>query len=229
MVLKIRCPGCGYTLRFVAEQAGQRIRCFNCETEATLPAQLAYEKPDDGTNQASPPLAIADAWYVRNAAGEQYGPVPKSQIVKWVSEKRIDDTFQVRQAAGQWQPASLLSGALSQSATRNRAGQQGQAHPEPDAESTTEEVFTAADDYLKPHHAEVVLVLAVLGLFCCGCGLPLSLTAIIWGAIQLRNIQAGSVDPSGKRMLLAGTLLGLLPCIVLGLYLTYLLFLRLIG
>ncbi|MEE3368164.1 MAG: hypothetical protein VX346_02345 [Planctomycetota bacterium] len=229
MVLKIRCPGCGYTLRFVDEQAGQLIRCFNCKTESTLPAQLAYADTDERTDKSSPPLAIADAWYVRNAAGEQYGPVPKSQIVEWVNEKRIDDTFQVRQAEGQWQASSQFLGAFRRNATRNRAGQWGQEHPQPDVENTTEEAFTAADDYLKPHHGEVVLALAVLGLFCCGCGLPLSLTATTWGAIQMRNIQDGSVDPSGKRMLLAGTLLGLIPCIVIGLYLTYLLLLNVVG
>ena len=51
----------------------------------------------------------------------------------------------------------------------------------------------------------------------------------IWGAIQLRNIQDGSVDPDGKRMLVAGTLVGLFPCIAVGLFLTYLLFELLVG
>ena len=229
MVLKIRCPGCGYTLRFVDEQAGQLVRCFNCETESTLPTHSTDERKDNRIDAKSIPIAIADAWFLRNAAGEQYGPVPKSQIVEWANERRIDGTFEIRQAEGKWQPASQLLDALSRNATRGRRGQHGQQHAERDAENTTEDTVPAADDYLKPHHGEVVLALAVLGLLCCGCGLPLSLIAMIWGAIQLRNIQDGSVDPDGKRMLVAGTLVGLFPCIAVGLCLTYLLFHLLVG
>ena len=229
MVLKIRCPGCGYTLRFVDEQAGQSVRCFNCETESTLPTHSTDERKDNRIDAKSIPIAIADAWFLQNAAGEQYGPVPKSQIVEWANERRIDGTFEIRQAEGKWQPASQLLDALSRKETRGRRGQHGQQHAERDAENTTEDTLSAADDYLKPHHGEVVLALAVLGLLCCGCGLPLSLIAMIWGAIQLRNIQDGSVDPDGKRMLVAGTLVGLFPCIAVGLFLTYLLFELLVG
>ena len=229
MVLKIRCPSCGYTLRFADEQAGQLVRCFNCETESTLPTHSTDERKDNRVDEKSIPLAIADAWYLRNAAGEQYGPVPKSQIVEWANERRIDGTFEIRQAEGKWQPASQLLDALSRKETRGRRGQHGQQHAERDAENTTEDTLSAADDYLKPHHGEVVLALAVLGLLCCGCGLPLSLIAMIWGAIQLRNIQDGSVDPDGKRMLVAGTLVGLSSCIAVGLFLTYLLFRLLVG
>ena len=229
MVLKICCPGCGYTLRFVDAQAGQLVRCFNCETESTLPTLSTHGNTDDRTDTKSTPMAIADAWYLRNAAGERYGPVPKSQIVEWINERRIDDTFQVRQAEDTWQPPSQLFRVLPPSETRDRSGQRSQTHPEPGVENATENVLTAADDYLKPHHGEVVLALAVLGLICCGCGLPLSLTAIIWGSIQLRKLHDGSVDTSGKRMLLAGILLGLFPCIVIGLYLAYLLFQMFVG
>ena len=229
MVLKIRCPGCGYTLRFLDEPAGQFVRCFNCETESTLPTHSTNERKDNRIDAKSIPIAIADAWYLRNAAGEQYGPVPKSQIVEWANERRIDDTFEIRQAEGKWQPASQLLDALSRKETRGRRGQHGQQHAERAAENTAEDTLSAADDYLKPHHGEVVLALAVLGLLCCGCGLPLSLTAMIWGAIQLRNIQDGSVDPDGKRMLVAGTLVGLFPCIAVGQFLTYLLFELLVG
>ena len=229
MVLKIRCPGCGYTLRFVDEQAGQLVRCFNCETESTLPTHSTNERKDNRIDAKSIPIAIADAWYLRNAAGEQYGPVPKSQLVEWANERRIDGTFEIRQAEGKWQPASQLLDALSRKETRGRRGQHGQQHAERAAENTAEDTLSAADDYLKPHHGEVVLALAVLGLLCCGCGLPLSLTAMIWGAIQLRNIQDGSVDPDGKRMLVAGTLVGRFPCIAVGLFLTYLLFELLVG
>ena len=229
MVLKIRCPGCGYTLRFVDEQAGQSVRCFNCETESTLPTHSTNERKDNRIDAKSIPIAIADAWYLRNAAGEQYGPVPKSQIVEWANERRIDGTFEIRQAEGKWQPASQLLDALSRKETRGRRGQHGQQHAERDVENTAEDTLSAADDYLKPHHGEVVLALAVLGLLCCGCGLPLSLIAMIWGAIQLRNIQDGSVDPDGKRMLVAGTLVGLFSCITVGLFLTYLLFHLLVG
>ena len=229
MVLKIRCPGCGYTLRFVDEQAGQVVRCFNCETESRLPTQSTDERKDNRIDETSIPLASADAWDLRNPAGEQYGPVPKSQIVEWANERRIDGTFEIRQAEGKWQPASQLLDALSRKETRGRRGQHGQQHAERDAENTTADTLSAADDYLKPHHGEVVLALAVLGLLCCGCGLPLSLIAMIWGAIQLRNIQDGSVDPDGKRMLVAGTLVGLFSCIAVGLFLTYLLFRLLVG
>ena len=38
MVLIIRCPACGYKLRFADDQAGQSVRCFSCKHECTLPS-----------------------------------------------------------------------------------------------------------------------------------------------------------------------------------------------
>ena len=174
-------------------------------------------------------MAIADAWYLKNAADQQYGPVPKSQIVEWINEGRIDDTFQVRQAEGTWQQTSQLFRELPRRETRDRTRKRTEDRPGTDVDNATDNTLTAADDYLQPHHGEVVLALSVLGLFCCGCGLPLSLIATVWGALQLGKIRDGTVDPSGRGMLRAGSLLGMVPCVIIGLYLAYLLLRMIVG
>ena len=226
MVLTIRCPECGYSLRFADELAGHSVRCFNCENECTLPSRT---EADPGSVEQTPRTAIADAWYLKTTQGDEYGPVPKSDLVEWMNEGRIDDSVQIRQEDGPWQRANIIFPALSSRSQAEdhrdhpvRDLEKGREHP--DAPNGVGGKMSAADDYLPPHHGEVVLILAILGLFLCCCGLPLSLIAAVWGSIQLRGIQEGAINPSGRGMLQAGRILGVINCVLSGLVVVFFLF-----
>ena len=73
---------------------------------------------------------------------------------------------------------------------------------------------------LKPHRGVLILVLGILSLVVC----PLVLGQVAWvmGNTDLREIDAGQMDPEGRGMTLAGKILGIVAtaylalCIVAG-------------
>ena len=64
---------------------------------------------------------------------------------------------------------------------------------------------------LKPHRGTVVLVLGILGLVICFiCGI----VAWVMGNNDLREMEAGVMDPSGMGMTKAGKICGMISCIL---------------
>ena len=63
---------------------------------------------------------------------------------------------------------------------------------------------------MKPHRGTLVLVLGILGLVLCGIftGIP----AWIMGSGDLKEIDAGTMDPSGRGITQAGKILGMVSC-----------------
>ncbi len=63
----------------------------------------------------------------------------------------------------------------------------------------------------KPHRATLVLVLGILGLVLCViCGI----IAWVMGNADLKEMDAGTMDPSGRGMTQAGKICGMVGCII---------------
>ncbi|MHC4072644.1 MAG: DUF4190 domain-containing protein [Planctomycetota bacterium] len=74
-------------------------------------------------------------------------------------------------------------------------GQQAQAGVQP-----------AGQQPLRPHRGTLILVLGILGLVCCFiCGI----VAWVMGNNDLRDIDAGRIDPSGRGLTQAGKICGM--------------------
>ena len=79
-------------------------------------------------------------------------------------------------------------------------GQQAQAGVQP-----------AAQQPLRPHRGTLILVLGILGLVCCFiCGI----IAWVMGNNDLRDIDAGRIDPSGRGLTQAGKICGMIGVIL---------------
>ena len=65
---------------------------------------------------------------------------------------------------------------------------------------------------MKPHRATTILVLGILGLVICG---PLGIAAWIMGSGDLKEMDAGTMDPSGRGMTQAGKICGLIATVLL--------------
>ena len=64
---------------------------------------------------------------------------------------------------------------------------------------------------LQPHRGTAVLVLGILGLVICViCGI----IAWVMGSTDLREMEAGRMDPSGMGMTRAGKICGMISCIL---------------
>ena len=65
---------------------------------------------------------------------------------------------------------------------------------------------------MKPHRGTLILVLGILGLVL-GC-FPLSIVAWVMGSGDLKEMDAGAIDPSGRSMTNAGKICGIIGTIL---------------
>ncbi|MFZ4682104.1 MAG: DUF4190 domain-containing protein [Terrimicrobiaceae bacterium] len=65
---------------------------------------------------------------------------------------------------------------------------------------------------MKPHRGTLVLVLGILSLIICQ---PLGIVAWVLGSSDLKGIEAGTIDPSGKDLTNIGRILGIIATVLL--------------
>ena len=65
---------------------------------------------------------------------------------------------------------------------------------------------------MKPHRGTLILVLGILGLVVCA---PLAIAAWVMGSGDLKQIDAGTMDPSGRGTTQAGKICGIIGTILL--------------
>jgi hypothetical protein len=65
---------------------------------------------------------------------------------------------------------------------------------------------------MKPHRGTVILVLGILGLVICG---PLGIAAWIMGNGDIKEMDAGTMDPSGRGTTQAGKICGMIATILM--------------
>jgi hypothetical protein len=65
---------------------------------------------------------------------------------------------------------------------------------------------------MKPHRGTLILVLGILGLVICG---PLGIAAWIMGSGDLKEMDAGTMDPSGRGNTQAGKIRGIIGTVLL--------------
>lgn len=70
---------------------------------------------------------------------------------------------------------------------------------------------SAPGTYMKPHRGAVVLVLGILGLVMC---VILGIIAWVMGNADLKEMDAGTMDPSGRGLTNAGKICGMISVIL---------------
>jgi hypothetical protein len=65
---------------------------------------------------------------------------------------------------------------------------------------------------MKPHRGTLILVLGILGLVVCA---PLAIVAWVMGSGDLKQIDAGTMDPAGRGTTQAGKICGIIGTVLL--------------
>jgi hypothetical protein len=65
---------------------------------------------------------------------------------------------------------------------------------------------------MKPHRGTLVLVMGILGLVVCQ---PVGIAAWVMGAADLKEMDAGTMDPSGRGTTQAGKICGMIASILM--------------
>lgn len=64
---------------------------------------------------------------------------------------------------------------------------------------------------MKPHRGTLILVLGILGLLVCG---PIGIAAWVMGSGDLKEMDAGTMDPSGRGNTNAGKICGIIATVL---------------
>lgn len=68
-----------------------------------------------------------------------------------------------------------------------------------------------AETALRAHRATLVLILGIVGLLCC---MPVGIVAWVLGHQDLKDMDAGVMDPAGRGTTQAGKILGMISVIL---------------
>lgn len=68
-----------------------------------------------------------------------------------------------------------------------------------------------AETVLRAHRATLVLILGIVGLLCC---MPVGIVAWVLGHQDLKDMDAGAMDPTGRGMTQAGKILGIISVVL---------------
>ena len=64
---------------------------------------------------------------------------------------------------------------------------------------------------LRPHRGTLILILGIVGLLCC---MPVGIVAWVLAHQDLRDMNAGTMDPTGRGMTQAGKILGIISVVL---------------
>jgi len=138
--------------------------------------------------------------------GQQYGPVELVVVRQWLTEGRLRPSDLVwTEGMASWQPAASVP-ELGAAAGPSFPG----APPPPPAPGPG---YPFPTPYARPHRATTVLIFGIVGLvawiFCAFIGAAFGVAAWVMGNNDLKAMDAGAMDPSGRDTTKTGRILGM--------------------
>ena len=134
-------------------------------------------------------------WYY-TSAGKKVGPVPEETLRMNIQTGAVSpDDLVWASGMDDWAPVGTVPQFAQDIGAQSAPGAPAQAYP-----------MTGPTTHLPPNSAVKALVLGIVGL-ACGCFI-VSIIAWSVGNTQLREMDAGRIDPRGRKMAHAGRTCG---------------------
>jgi GYF domain 2 len=210
MAIETICKGCARKLRVDDEFAGRKARCPHCKTIYTVPAAGAGFGDAFQSEEST-----SDNWLLRTKDGTVYGPVSKSELEGWVREGRLDADSQIRRESEEdWRQAAALYPSLMPAATSSANPFAGEPTLSTGATNPYVTPRAAGRPMLgfRPHRGGLILTLSILGFACCQL---FSVAAWVMGHADLKEINAGRMDPAGRGLTQAGMIIGIIGTVII--------------
>ncbi len=214
MAIETICKGCAKKLSVSDEFAGRKARCPDCKTIYTVPSPS-----DDGIDIGSQ-ASVDDSgqWLVRMTDGTTYGPVSKPELDTWLNEGRLAASSQLRrETQAEWQLASeLYPSLLKPAATQDNPFSDGATFTSPATNpySTPATSGQRVQRPYQPHRGGMILTFGILGFACCQI---FAIVAWVMGHQDLKEINAGRMDPQGRGLTQAGMIIGIIGTVLMAL------------
>ena len=211
-----RCPHC-QTIYTVPGGSAAATRPPSPFAETT-PYPPAASAPFPASASAS---QSADRWTLTTPDGLTFGPVTKGELDGWLNQGRITPQSQLQQAGtSQWLWAGQVYPQLGLPPTGSPAGggfpspsspsgnpfaDRPQAPgPNPYAPPASGGAYnwpTPGYRFQEQHRGGSILATGIVSLFCCW---VIALVTIVMAVIDLQKMSAGTMDPSGRGLTIAG-------------------------
>ena len=131
-------------------------------------------------------------FYFKSNDGEEYGPISASDVREWQNQGRMNNESLVRYSNSRdWKPLSDFSELNSPSPSPTPTQQGGQ-------------------DF-QPHRGSMILTFGIIGVACC---FPFGIAAWVMGHSDIKSIDSGVMDPSGRSMTNGGKICGIISVII---------------
>jgi GYF domain 2 len=206
-MLEIPCGGCGRALRVPPEHAGKMARCPVCGHITQVPASLGGDSAE---------------WYLKTPEAQTFGPATIADLERWVQEGRITADCQLCQGeAGNWQPAEHLFPSLKSqptfsplltpatpAASTSPPTSMPSHYPPHGGSAMNGPAGFAPRRYVAAHRGALILILGLMGLFI-QCPL-FPFMSWVMGSNDLREMEAGRMDPAGRDLTRAGMIIGMI-------------------
>lgn len=157
-------------------------------------------------------------YYFKAENGEEYGPISADDISNWQRQGRMNSESLVRyEDSENWQPLSSFS-ELSSTHTSQQllsgAGSTLDSNNESPATQATEPQQRNEQHY-QPHRGVMIMVFGILGIACC---FPFGIAAWVMGHNDMKLIDSGVMDPTGRNMTNGGKICGIVSVVITFLY-----------
>ena len=129
-------------------------------------------------------------FYFKSNDGEEYGPISASDVREWQNQGRMNNESLVRYSNSRdWKPLSDFSELNSLTPTPTQQGGQD----------------------FQPHRGSMILTFGIIGVACC---FPFGIAAWVMGHSDIKSIDSGVMDPSGRSMTNGGKICGIISVII---------------
>ena len=228
-----RCPVCSH-ITLVPDVPSQPSAVAPVEVANSPAASVAVSSPPNPASLAGTGLGVssqATEWYLRTPEEQTFGPATFEDLGRWVNEGRITSDCRLSQGPGeQWQPADWLFPSLKLQPSFNNpqvpfvpaspfgaipgpgvsyGGSTYSPRPAaPNLYPPPGSYSTPVASYRTAHRGPLILILGLMGLFIHCPVFPIM--AWVMGSNDLREMQSGRMDPSGKDLTRTGMILGMI-------------------
>ncbi len=206
-------------LRVGDEHAGKNARCPLCSTIYVVGGQPNAASPTAESPftlpNSEPAASKADStgsWFMKTENGQEYGPVSRADLDDWFRDGRVTTRCQFRADNGEWQSAASVFPALNVGPS---AASSGNPYATPAGGSHSGSVNTGRpmSSYATPHRGGLILAFGLLSWIVCP---VFGFVAFLLGSADLKEMDAGRMDPSGHGLTQAGYIVGLIHAILVG-------------
>ncbi len=129
-------------------------------------------------------------FYFKSNDGEEYGPISAIDVREWQNQGRMNSESLVRyEDSEDWLPLSNFSELSST--------------PQPTTQQDSQN--------FQPHRGTMILIFGILGVSCC---FPFGIAAWVMGHADMKLIDSGEMDPTGRGMTNGGKICGIISVII---------------